>query len=73
MTYQYTDHPKSGFGLSLSDIAREGQTTVQKVSRIVKKLKIPVRRVGNMVIVDLKEARRILRGIKKADVTRPKI
>ncbi len=72
MTYQYAEEHKSGFGLSLSDIARQGNTTVQKVSRIVKKLRIPVRRVGNMVIIDLKEARRILRSIKKADVTRPK-
>lgn len=69
MAYQYTPVPpfsRRNFGLSLSEVAREAGCSVQRVSRTVQRLKIPVQRIGNMVMVDREGMVQVVRTIKKA-------
>lgn len=72
MEYRYSTETHHRFRFSLSDVARELETTVQRVSRTIKRMDIPVRRFGNMVTVDPSGLSRLRKAIKKADVTRPK-
>jgi len=68
--YAYTESPACRFPMSLTAASRDLGITVQRLSRTVKLLQVPVSRIGYTILLDRDGFRRIQKALKNNEIKR---
>lgn len=66
----YIERARTRYPMNLSDASRELGVTVQRLSRYLKLLKVPVTRQGYAVLVDSSGIARVRKALKNGEVKR---